>query len=466
MRMREWEACKGCLVLCLVAIVVFAGCSSDKSTNTPNGGNDPGDTQGKYLIEAYFGNEMVSEGTFSAYVERMEDSDAAATECTFTINGTNIPLVPLMSTPSSAFFTKLNFGYQPGSSYTVTAALAGKTATCTFVAPVSVYPEITAPVRSGEGSFTPGQPIDLAWTYDPEGVPEKIYIGVSPVSMDGSDDEEVLYEQEQTGATVTHRIPGATTGGWDQYDQVMVTVDLGERAWPMTGQLPYVGSFVVTVLPGTAVILNNATGEPSDEWTLTLTVYPEAINADGESTTQAEVHIWNQDSEPCPDGTSVTLEASPTGYVTLEPQTLTTLGGTATATIRAGNQAGSVSITASAELLGTEAPAPLTLQEVVVRQITVGAGAHPTISWTPADGMLALVVTAAGAMIGAPVWSIAPTPAVGARVNPPVTYGTTPSGCIKVYPYLGSPDPLVPGNPYKVWLVTALGDTLSQTFTP
>jgi hypothetical protein len=75
-------------------------------------------------------------------------------------------------------------------------------------------------------------------------------------------------------------------------------------------------------------------------------------------------------------------------------------------------------------------------------------------------------VTAAGSLIGAPIWSIAPIQCVGARVNSPITYGTTPAGCIKVYPYLGPPDPLASGNQYKVWLVTAVGDTLSHVFTP
>ena len=142
----------GGAICALFAGLVIVGCSSDSSTDS-NG--DITNTSGKYLIEGYFGNALVQGGNFFAEAMRIEAKDAGANELTIHVDGTEIPLVNLASTADFATFTKYNFGYEAGKTYTVTAALGDKSATCSFTAPVADYPEITAPADASD--FTPGQ---------------------------------------------------------------------------------------------------------------------------------------------------------------------------------------------------------------------------------------------------------------------------------------------------------------------
>lgn len=444
--------------LIVAAALLTTGCSDDKSTNSDGGGNG-GETQGTYLINAWFGDALAVGGNFTATVVRGDDNDAGANECDFDINGTDIPLIALSSTPTEAVYTKLNFGYEAGTDYTVTVALGSRSATCSFTAPDFQYPEITAPAE--DGLFTPGQAFTIAWQY-PGTTPDSVFVSVSPTSGE----EESIYSARLAGSTTSVQVPAVTTSGWSAYEELLVTVDLGEMAWPFTGDLASIGSFVFNVLPGDAETVTNSGGQPGAEWVGTAYLYPDEIDADGTSTAEITFTIYD-DGTPCPDGNTVNFTASPSGYVTISPASVTTLGGSATATITAGTTAGTVTITAMAPDLsgGISDNATLTLGEALVYTFTFGTGTHPSMAWSPADGMVMLVVTLDGNLINVPLWSIIPV-GVGQRIQSPVTYGTTPANCQKVYPYLADPDPLNPGTDYRLWLVTSEADTVSGSFTP
>lgn len=449
------------LVVAFMATVlllgVFMGCSEDKSTNSDGDGN--GGDQGTYLINAWFGDVLYYGGTFTATVIRGNSNDAGANECDFDINGTDIPVIALASTASEAGYKKLNFGYEVGTAYTVTVTLGDRASTCSFTAPEFDYPEITAPVD--DGLFTAGEALTISWQYGGDN-PDSVFVNVSPTTGE----ESSIYAARLAGTTTSVQVPAATTSGWSAHEELLITVDLGELGWAFTGDLASVGSFVFTVLPGDAITVSNSQGQPGANWVGTAYLYPDEIDADGTSTAEISFSVFD-DATPCPDGTMITFSASPSGYVMIDPASTTSLGGTAMATITAGTTAGTVTITASAPNLSTGISdnATLTLGEALVYTFDFGTGTHPTMSWTPADGMAALVVTIDGGLINAPLWSILPT-GILERINSPVTYGTTPSNCRNVIPFGGDPDPLNPGSHYRLWLITAEVDTLSASFTP
>ena len=128
-------------LLCLA--FAFQGCSSGGSTSSGGdpGGNDPFEG---YLILASFQAALMEGGSFTATVLRIDPSDPSAKDCEFTVNQTEIPLVTLASTDDEAFFTKVNWGYDPGTLYTAEVSVDGRSATCSFTAPDYTWVTITS----------------------------------------------------------------------------------------------------------------------------------------------------------------------------------------------------------------------------------------------------------------------------------------------------------------------------------
>jgi len=449
----------------LLAAVLAAGmfgCSGDKSTNS---GTPPDDTSGRYLITGTFQNLLVQDGTIEVFVTRIESGDASAKNATVTLNGTTVPMRALLSTDETSIYAMEGFDYKANQSYTVSVTMSGKSSSCTFTAPVSDPPVITAPADNS--LFVPGQPLTVSWEYDGDnGDPDQVFLRAAPVE----DEEDNYYEEELAGSTTSRTIPGTETATWID-TEVLLTVDLGEKAWPFSGDLQTVGSGMATVLPGDALIVRNSQGPSGGSYSLQTVVYPPTIEADGASTAELTVSIFDQStSDPCPDGTALTIVAEPAALVTLNPQAATTAGGTGSVTITAGTTTGIVTLTVTAPALDHELQGSATLVLTEPSgpgyQIVVGTGAHPNISWTPADGMAALLITEAELGVENAGWSISRKLIGGSWIVPPLTYGTVPSGATQLVPPEGSPIALTPGTSYKVWLTTMTGAVHTQIFTP
>lgn len=221
------------------ATLLLVGCDGE-------GGSGTG--PGRYLLEGYFGGTVVP-GGFGMYVGRVESSDPSARDCEVTLNGSTVNPRPMLSTDSDAFFSLMSYDYEPNIEYTIEATLDGRSATCSFTGPEYPWVEISAPGDSS--SFSPGDEIQVSWGYS-DGTPERVFVRAS-ASDEGEDSP--LYERELGGATTSHTIPGSSTSSWGSFSDILITVDLGEEAWPFNGDLAYRGSFVVTVLSGDAIII-------------------------------------------------------------------------------------------------------------------------------------------------------------------------------------------------------------------
>jgi hypothetical protein len=427
------------------------GCSSgDKTTGSGGNGDEP--SSGRYVLEGWFGGAVV-EGSFGMWVGRIDSTDASAQDCHVTINDSSLTAWALLSDDADAFFSLLAYDYVPNQQYTIRASLAGKIATCSFTGPE--YPWITITSPTGD-SFAPGEEIQLVWEYDP-GTPENVYVTAS-AQID--QEEVILLEQELNGSHTSYTISEGTTENWGSYDDILITVDGGEDAWPFTGDLAAIGSTVFTALPGDAIILYPGGSQPETTWYITVTLDDYWLDADGQSTTSITATLEDEFLDPCDDGTLVTFWAEPGGYVTIDPATAQTTGGEAVTTLTVGTTAPESGdpIEIHAAALGDSAYAGLTLDAII--RITVGTGQNPEIGWTPGDTMMALLVRQAGIEIGNLRWSIA------GYLGPPVTYGTTPGTAGQVYPPLmGAPDPLETGVDYRILLVNTVGDTTSYEFT-
>ncbi|MBU1698936.1 MAG: hypothetical protein KJ970_20120 [Candidatus Eisenbacteria bacterium] len=438
-------------LLCLV--VALQGCGSDNSTNS---GGNPGDDDPfeGYLILASFQAALTESGSFTGTVLRLDPSDPSARDCAFTVNQTEIPLVSLASTDDEAVFAKFDWGYDPGTLYTANVSVNGKSAQCSFTAPDYTWVTITAP--GDDRGFTPGEAIDLVWEYDGD-VPGHVYVGVS--GSDG-DEDVMLLEEELAGSTTHYTINADKTGEWDSYEELLITVDLGELAWPFTGELASVGSGIGIVLPGDAAILTQGADPGETNWWITAYLDQWTMDADGTSTTQVFVTIQDDFGVDCPNGTTVTFSVTPEGYAGVTPQTVTTTDGEASATVTAGTTAGEVHIVASA--LGVEEYAELHLNEVI--HVTVSQGTHPEINWTPANAMYGMIIRQAGLSIGNVRWTIIGT--IGG-FHPAVVYGRVPDNAQQLYPLAGAaPIPLTIGTDYQLCLVDAVGDTTFVDFMP
>ena len=439
------------------------GCSSDKSSN-------PGDTAGVgqgYLILGSFQSLYSDQASLEVVVTRWDSGDPAANAATVSFDGQNVPMRSLFSNAESAVYVLEGFDYSVGKTYSLSVSLSGESANCSFVAPVFDYPVISQPVD--DGLFTPGSPLQIVWDYDGDGgTPDQVFLAASPVS---SQDENVYYEKTLSGSSMSAEIPGTETDTWSD-DEVLITVDLGEKSWSFQGSLASSGSAVAAVLPGDAVVVRNSHGDSGADYSMSAAIYPSSIAADGVSTADLSVAIFDQDTgAPCPDGTTVVVTASPVDRVSVGSGTATTSGGAATIPVTAGSTTGSVTFVVTAPGLdsGLDASAVLDLTEPDGSDgylITVGTGAHPSIDWVPADGMASVLITPAALDMDQALWSIGRRVVGGSWITPAVTFGTVPSGASQLVPLQGDPEGLVPGTSYKVWIVTQLGIVHSETFVP
>ncbi len=445
------------MILGIIAIMLFAGCSDDNGANGGGNGNGNGDDpSGKYLIWANLGPDLLM-SNFEASVWAMDTTDVSPIGCDFTVNGEEIPyLFTLDST--DAYFFSTSVGYEISTSYSIVVSLGGKSATCNFTTPatpVAAEVDITSP--ASESFFTPGDNIDLTWTIS-GGTAEDIHISVWV-----DEEDEYIFEENLSGTATSYTISGATTAGWSEYYEFDISVDLGEYIYPFTGELAELGSFTVLVLPGDCVFLYNEEGDtidpPDTIWSTFITFDSYYLDANGTSSTQVHAFIDDNFYNTCPDNTPVIFSVSPSGLVSFDPVTAYTSGGTATATITAGTTHGDATITATSSYGSDDET--LYLIEDIELELFVSGGATPTISWTPTDqNMIGLFVRRTGVGINN-MWTIG-----GAGFSSPVAYGDVPSGATQAYPLGGAaPDPLESGTTYTVGIVNMLGDTTSTSYS-
>ncbi len=436
------------VVLFALIAAFFSGCGDD--------GNNWNDVENKFFIIAYIGGEFGA-GNFGAYVTSFDSTGGfPANACTLTVNGTNAPVV-FGSTSIDAIFRLLSFGYNPGTQYTVRASYNGKTAQSVFTAPLDPGVEISTPVDGS--TISPGNTFNMTWVYGSAGTPAQVRVLITG----GTSGDAVLYDQDLAGTTTSINIPASSTSSWGSYPQINLSVDCGEYAYPLEGDLCTPGSAVTTILSGcTSVIYPDTGAGPIDTtWLVTITPSQYTLNANGTSSTTLSIRVETSAGEPCPNGTTVIISAQPSSLVSIAPSTVTTSDGNAASTATAGTVAGNVEIAASA--LGARGTTNLQLIEDITLSITVGAGTHPQISWTPASQtMYGMVIRKTGVAIGNMRWAFAS--AVG--FSTPVVYGTIPPACTQTFPLGGAaPAALVAGDEYIIGLVTAGGDTAFYTFT-
>jgi len=428
----------------LLAGLLLAGCSDDKPTDT-GGNGDP--ALGKYLLLGYFGGD-VAPGGFGLYISRLDPSLTSAMEAEVTLDGEEVTLRPLLSTPTDAFYSILTLDYQAGETYTILASVGSRTAVCSFTGPS--YPLLTMTAPPHESEFSPGDPLQLAWTYD-AGAPEQVHIEAI-----GDEDTAVMTPVTLPGSATSYAIPGTVTEAWADQTSVLLTVDEGEHFFPFSGTLVGEGSGVATIGWGDAAIVTPGSGATACQ----LAALPSAdqLAADGASTLTIDCALTAPGGD-CADGTPIAFSCTPEGAVAFAPQTAYSSGGLAATVVTAGTSAGSVVLHCQAP--DSRVDIPITLTQRVT--IMVGAGSHPQIAWDPAEPMFTLLVSAAGAL-PTPRWGIAAI-TIG-QITSPVTYGTVPGGTVQSYPLFGAPPAgLQAGATYRIWLVGADADTTSLTFT-
>ena len=426
MRIRDARLIIACL---LSAVMLLTGC---------------GEETGSYLIEAYIGSQEWGVGSLAVYVGRLNSGDPSAKEAQVTFNGTSIPLRALASTDADAVYVTVDCGWSPSTHYTLTVSLGGKTATASFTSPGAYDVNITSP--NDYSTFVPGQALNVIWEYS-GGNPDWMVFSVDH-------DSTILFEDTLDGSLTSYTFPGTTTDDWAAYSQISITANLGEYFWLFTGDLPCIGT---AVLPASVVVLYPEGGSDTT-WNVSVTLDNYYVEANGSNTVLATAEVTDDFGAHCPDGTPVTFSATPSGLVSLSPTGTTTTGGIATSTITVGSTAGTVNITASA--LGASNYAALELYESTEITITVGNGAFPQISWTPANTMIGLAVRESGIVVGNLRWAIA------GALSSPITYGTLPSGATQGWP-LGSvpPDSLKLGTTYMFALVNSSGDSIFHSHT-
>jgi len=109
---------------------------------------------------------------------------------------------------------------------------------------------------------------------------------------------------------------------------------------------------------------------------IVLTVSPEAVSADGESTAEVQARAYDRCGRPVPDGTQVRFTCTAGG---IRPQEATTVGGCAAATFTGGKRPGSVDVTASTGEHSTTVVVPMLDGSGPVHEVTyvLDDFAHP-----------------------------------------------------------------------------------------
>jgi len=442
---------RGCtrMILFLLMVMPFAffvGCGDDDDNN----GN--GNLNGDYLILAYIGEQVDG---FTADIERMDSTATPCNQITISVNGTQATRLPT-STADYSDYVLLDIDYTEGTQMNIVVNAGGQTATCSFTAPSYPWPDITSPVDGS--TFVTGSTMNIVWEYN-SNPPESVHLGVDEQATSGE-----LYQGDFVGTTTSHSIPGSTTAAWNVYPSIVVTVDCGSDAWFFTGDIAFLGSCVTMLFAGAANTIFTSdtadTGTHGDtDYVVSVELSDYSISADGSSSTNATVYVEDEYGTPV-DGENVTFSAQPTGRVTINPATMALSGGYATTVVTALTTPGDVNIYASYS--GFSGFATLSLEEHIEFAITVGAGAHPQISWTPDSTFFGLVVRKEGVTIGNTKWILGSV----LGFSSPVTYGTVPSGATQAFPLAGAPpDTIEIGPDYLLGLITQYGDTAFQEFS-
>ena len=442
MRKPEWAL----VSVALVALLMMGfGCSSDNKSSTDPGGS----TSGTHLIGAEIGAAAMTGGQFVALVEQIDASSVGADELDFYLNGEQ--LSPAFgSYGESAVYSKLNFGYTSGQTYTISVSGGGKNSSCSFTGPSFVFPTITAPADGS--NFVLGNDISVGWSYDTN-PPSSVWLRVIP---NGSE-ESVIYERELSGSTTSHTIPGTVTAGHTEYTDLIITVDGGEALYPFDGNLAFTGSNVIAVLPGDAISIYP--GQPTT-YRVDLDPFSTTLDADGTSTSTLVAVVWDEAAYGYLTDGTVTFSVQPAGALSFEPNPVTMSGGSSEAQtmVRAGTTPGTATVTASCR--GTDSD-PLTYTLTEQWAVNVSTGTTPTVTWPDGVYMSGVVFWKAGGIDEQRVWSIATLTSPG--IGSPLTYGTVPTNAQQIIPITGDPLPLVIGTTYRIAFV--LDDLSTQTYT-
>jgi len=337
MKTRNWTYWTGAL-LALLAVCWGCGGDDDKSVD-PNG-----TTQGQYEVYAGFVSQEVASSrdsetetmVFIATVERINASDPSAKEAVVTVDGTTIPLNTAVSTDDDATFHSTAITYSADSTYAVSIAIGGKTATASLETPdYQTTVAITTPLEGA--TFTPGAELAVGWTYTGN-TP-----GAVVLSALGDGDTE-LADVTITGTTTTYTFPSSTTADWDEYEQIDIVVGIGEtQDW--SGDMAYTGSYSFVLIATASVTITPEGG--ASGWTITVTPASSSVIV-GQST-QVTVTVADGGGQPAPAGTTVEFTVSPSGSGTVSPTSATTTAGLAQTTFTAGSTPTTATVTATVE---------------------------------------------------------------------------------------------------------------------
>jgi hypothetical protein len=169
-----------------------------------------------------------------AQIVRLNPADSSAASAEITVNGTSVPLLPSASDPDTACFALAAFAYVPETEYLVVVSLPDSSDTSRFTA-VRLPTAILQMPENGD-EFTPGQPIELLWSYGGE-PPDSVYV---LAETDFSSSWIPL-----PGANTSYAFPGTLTAGWaesDLYLSLAVGGVLGSFHGPLASSDSYVGA--------------------------------------------------------------------------------------------------------------------------------------------------------------------------------------------------------------------------------
>ena len=232
------------MLAALLAWLPLSGCSDDPSS-PPDG---PAPPTG-YQVRVWLGTPPTLFGC-EARIVRLNPADSSAASAEITVNGTAIPLRPSSSGPDTACFALAAFAYVPQTGYVVAVALPDSSDTCRFTAVALPAATLDSPENGDE--FTPGQPIELLWSYrgDP---PDSVYL---LAETDFSSTWVPL-----PGEDTTHAFPGTLTAGWEESD-VYLTLGVGRILGSFSGALATADSYVGARVRGSQDECVLSAGEP------------------------------------------------------------------------------------------------------------------------------------------------------------------------------------------------------------
>ena len=396
------------------------------------------------------GNTLFSDGSLQITITQLEETLDGADEAIISLNDFHVPVV-IGSNEAFATYSLNHFLYEGGTNYTITIELEGEESIVNFQSPGIERVFIDSPVDNG--NYMAGSPLTVQWSYDGDPTTDNImFIADDEFEGENPDSTSWDYSELLFASNTSHTIPPNIT---ETFNGILwISLDPGEDFYAFEGGCESYGSGITLVMAADWISLfPSGTGEEVAQ--IDLDIDASFLPADGISTANVYASVQNSEGSRVADGTPVEFS---TTLGSISPITVYTSGGEAQAIITAPTTGGVSVITARSGSISESED--LTFEEIISLEITIGSGAMPAIYWTPSTvNVRALVMGQIGVAI--PKWSIISL--IGFPT--PVTYGTLPDGATQIVPLLGSVEPLVTGNEYRLTLVAEGDDTTFVTFT-